>query len=221
MSVPISATTFWAARRSRPGISSNTSIASRSKGPITSADSFPSINARMVSRPEAPSTLLSTLASLMFASSSVFQPVGHPRLVLQQARPCPRQLTQFPPRPRRHETGPQQPAGQQPRNPLAVLDVGLAARNLLLRQPVAHPDAGPVDLRVAGGWRHKIACRAAIRKKIGRSRSSPVACTNSLAHLLAAPFFGQYEGFPLLHSEQASACGRSVAAMARTSFRRL
>ena len=85
-----------------------------------------------MARPDTPSTSLATLASLMLASSSTFWTrLMHRGTVADQARPLPGQVAQLADRRRRDEAGPQQAVLEQLGDPLGVLDVGLAARDLL------------------------------------------------------------------------------------------
>src|SRR5262249_38557176 len=92
----------------------------------------PAISASSRSRPEAPSTSVATLASLILASSStLLDAVDRCRPLLDQLRPLPRQVTQLPDRLGRHGAGVEQPVLQQLGDPLTVLDVGLAAGHLL------------------------------------------------------------------------------------------
>ena len=68
---------------------------------------------------------------MLASSSDLLDPVGHRRPVGDQLGPLPRQVAQLADRRGRHEAGREQAVLQQLGDPLGVLDVGLAARDLL------------------------------------------------------------------------------------------
>ena len=85
-----------------------------------------------MARPETPSTSVATLGQLdVGVLQHLLDPVGHRGPLADQLGPLPRQVAQLADRRRRDEAGREQAVLEQLGDPLGVLDVGLAAGDLL------------------------------------------------------------------------------------------